>query len=318
MGLEAASFVTQLVATNPLAGDKKNVGDDHLRLIKAALQGSFPNANRAFRIPEILSKSANYSVVEADDNKTILCDTTATFTLTLPTPSFAGWMVRVMKSTYDVNPVFVAPPSGTINTPTAAVARVRCNVPFLECVFIWTGSSFVKLSGSDSTVGQLEASMCPVPPVGNVLATGQSMLRADFPELFAIWGVTHGAADGTHFNAPNPLNRFFVGAGSIYALVATGGANAIVIAQTNLPNYTLPDTLGVSDTRTWGLTGTSIRIGDGGGPPNTGVGVDVSSLPVGVTAGTIDITGSVTSGGSDTPIDTRPPYLGVNYSFRMC
>lgn len=42
MGLEAASFIDGLVATNPTGTDTKGQGDDHIRLIKAVLKASFP------------------------------------------------------------------------------------------------------------------------------------------------------------------------------------------------------------------------------------------------------------------------------------
>lgn len=48
MGLEAATFISQLVAANPVgATDPKSQGDDHLRLIKSVLQASFPNISGA-------------------------------------------------------------------------------------------------------------------------------------------------------------------------------------------------------------------------------------------------------------------------------
>ena len=43
MALETASFISQLVATNPTSGDPKSEGDNHLRVIKAAVLGSFPS-----------------------------------------------------------------------------------------------------------------------------------------------------------------------------------------------------------------------------------------------------------------------------------
>jgi len=44
MGLEAASFISELVPTNPVGSvDDYATADDHLRLIKAVLQGQFPN-----------------------------------------------------------------------------------------------------------------------------------------------------------------------------------------------------------------------------------------------------------------------------------
>lgn len=48
MGLEAATFIHQLVATNPVgATDPKSQGDDHIKLIKSTLQATFPNVEGA-------------------------------------------------------------------------------------------------------------------------------------------------------------------------------------------------------------------------------------------------------------------------------
>lgn len=41
MSLETASFIKDLVATNPLGTDPKSQGDDHLRMIKAVLKSQF-------------------------------------------------------------------------------------------------------------------------------------------------------------------------------------------------------------------------------------------------------------------------------------
>jgi hypothetical protein len=43
MGVETASYISQLVDTNPLVSDAVGQGDDHLRLIKTVLQTQFPN-----------------------------------------------------------------------------------------------------------------------------------------------------------------------------------------------------------------------------------------------------------------------------------
>lgn len=42
MGLESATYISQLDASNPLGSDPKSQGDDHLRLIKAAIKATFP------------------------------------------------------------------------------------------------------------------------------------------------------------------------------------------------------------------------------------------------------------------------------------
>jgi hypothetical protein len=41
--LEAATYISDLVSTNPAVADATNQGDDHIRLIKAALKATFPN-----------------------------------------------------------------------------------------------------------------------------------------------------------------------------------------------------------------------------------------------------------------------------------
>jgi hypothetical protein len=47
MGLESATFINGLVETNPTSSDNANQGDNHLRLIKAALKATFPNLTGA-------------------------------------------------------------------------------------------------------------------------------------------------------------------------------------------------------------------------------------------------------------------------------
>ena len=42
MGLETASTINQLVTSNPDGGDARTTLDDHIRLIKSALKGTFP------------------------------------------------------------------------------------------------------------------------------------------------------------------------------------------------------------------------------------------------------------------------------------
>lgn len=50
MGLEAATYIGDLVISNPTGLDEVNKGDDHLRLIKSVLQNTFPNANAAINV----------------------------------------------------------------------------------------------------------------------------------------------------------------------------------------------------------------------------------------------------------------------------
>jgi len=47
MGLETGTYISDLVATNPLGSDLKSTADDHLRLIKSTIKTTFPNVNGA-------------------------------------------------------------------------------------------------------------------------------------------------------------------------------------------------------------------------------------------------------------------------------
>jgi hypothetical protein len=47
MGLESATYISQLTATNPTASDPVSQGDDHLRLLKSVLQSQFTTLGAA-------------------------------------------------------------------------------------------------------------------------------------------------------------------------------------------------------------------------------------------------------------------------------
>lgn len=103
MGLEAATFIHELVATNPVgATDPKAQGDDHIRLIKSALQNTFANVDGAVtashtelnRVTGVTapieemrgmaysSQAAPYSVAAGDIGKFL--DISSAGTVTLP------------------------------------------------------------------------------------------------------------------------------------------------------------------------------------------------------------------------------------------
>jgi len=47
MGLESATYIDGLDASNPVVGDSVGAGDDHLRLIKSTVKATFPNLTGA-------------------------------------------------------------------------------------------------------------------------------------------------------------------------------------------------------------------------------------------------------------------------------
>lgn len=107
MGLETGTYITDLVATNPVgATDAKSEGDNHLRLIKATLQASFPDASAPFYIhPGIIttSKPAAFSQTWNDVAVTFKAQTiTITDTASAAGSLFVDYLVGAV-SKYSVS-----------------------------------------------------------------------------------------------------------------------------------------------------------------------------------------------------------------------
>ncbi|MGB1650974.1 MAG: hypothetical protein ACPHEP_08100 [Acidimicrobiales bacterium] len=67
MAVESASWVTQLVATNPVVGDPVGEGDDHLRMLKTVLKNSFPSSSTAAIVPNVSGQSGKYLSTDGTD-----------------------------------------------------------------------------------------------------------------------------------------------------------------------------------------------------------------------------------------------------------
>jgi len=100
-----------------------------------------------------------------------------------------------------------------------------------------------------SSTGTIAMYPSATPPSGWLLCNGAAVSRSTYSALFAVTSTTFGAGDGsTTFNVPNYNDRMPIGAGSSYALAATGGASTTTLATGNLPSH--------NHTATPSLTGT--------------------------------------------------------------
>jgi microcystin-dependent protein len=340
MALEAATYVNDLVVVNPPATDKRKQGDDHLRLLKSVLKATFPSYTRPLYLPTTTSVASDTTVGDTLDGATLFVDTSGgAVTLTLPVPSYMAWNLTVVKSTSDVNPVYIVPPAGTIN----GFAKLRLNVPFMEYRVVWTGTTFVrKKSSGEQEAGTLIDFPGATVPVGYEAAVGQSLIRADCPELFVAWGTTYGAADGTHFTAPDLRGKTTAALDSGAGLLTGGTLAAVLGEQTHLlssaemPAHTHTATSVVTDpTHAHGVTdpghvhverqGSSSNqsaIAAGQAPFDTNVNVNTGSSVTGVTVNaassgvTVGTTNANTGdGGAHNNVQ---PTLVVNKMFRLC
>lgn len=143
MGLEAATYIDGLVATNPTGSDQKAQGDDHIRLIKAVLKATFPSA--AGPIPlggwngkadNVLTKTADYTLLTTDDGKALYFNITAAKTLTLLAAATAGdgFVVWVQKNQNNLADLTIAPNgTETINGVNASIGLTMNEGGLLYC-----------------------------------------------------------------------------------------------------------------------------------------------------------------------------------------
>lgn len=242
MSLESATFIDDLDTANPTGSDNKSQGDDHLRLIKTVLKNSIKRVTRAFYVPGTVAKSANYTVLAADDNKTIVCDTTSAFTLTLPSlsASDAGWCVYVLKTTSDANPVWIAPPSGTINGHT----KVRRSVANHIIKILWTGSVFVCSRTFGVPVGSLIPNYSTTLQQGCLWPDGTTFTAADYVELNTYLGGNTKPDVRERVLVPRDnsagVTRITSGGSGIDGdtLGATGGTETHVLTEAQLASHT--------------------------------------------------------------------------------
>jgi len=317
MGLETATFVSSLVATNPLATDLEAQGDDHLRLLKAVLQATFPNADKAFRFPSATAKSANYTVLSTDDNQLFFVDTSAgAVTLTLPSlvSGDKGWRIKVVKTTTDANPIFIAPPSGTINGAT----KVRRSVEFLPFEVVWTGSNFFAQRQFGVPVGSRIPYHGGSLPNGTLWPDGTTFTAANFVELNAVLGGntkpdTRGRIGcGVDNMGVGAANRVTSGGSGINGGTpgATGGSETVTVTTSNMPSHTHTFTTssGGAHSHTY-LTGGAFGAGAGGTSVQTqpaSNGATTSTDGAHTHSGTTDATGSGTA------LNNMPPTFMQN------
>src|SRR5216684_764674 len=96
MGLETATFIADLVTTNPPTSDLETQGASHLQLVKSVLQNVFGTGVRRYvGLPFTVSISANTTLtLFGAGNATHLVNTGAgAINITLPTlaAADAGW-----------------------------------------------------------------------------------------------------------------------------------------------------------------------------------------------------------------------------------
>jgi len=149
------------------------------------------------------------------------------------------------------------------------------------------------LAGNCRMVGEIIPYAGSSSPVSNWYpCDGSSLLRTDFPDLFAIIGTTYGSADGTHFNLPDLRGR-------VPLAMGTGSG---------LSPRAIGDSIGEEDhiltaAELAGHTHTEVTA-------SPAVGAAITGVPVPSAVPGVGITGST---GSDQGHNNIQPSLVINY-----
>lgn len=139
-----------------------------------------------------------------------------------------------------------------------------------------------------------------------LLCDGASLLRADYPDLFAVIGTIYGAADGTHFNIPDLRGRVPLGVGtgpglSSYSPGDSGGEETHTLVTSETPSHSHSDS---GHTHTEGIAAPSV------GAAITGVPVPSAIPAVGATG--LGFAGLSSTGG-DGSHNNIQPYIALSY-----
>lgn len=145
-------------------------------------------------------------------------------------------------------------------------------------------------------------------PSGWLVCDGSSLLRADFPNLFAAIGTVWGAVDGTHFNIPDLRGQTLVGqgtnpnTGTTFNLGTYGGEEAHVQTVSEMATHAHTD---AGHTHAEGIAAPNVTTIGAGAPQPTAVPA------VGVTGVG---SASIQNSGSGNPANVMQPYAVVNWA----
>lgn len=262
------------------------------------------------------SISSSAAIVEDDQNKTIYV-TTASGSVTLTMPALAadddGWEVTIIKTNTGVNPIFIAPDTGTILSGQYSVAQARRAIPGKPFRVMWTGTAWVAERCIDVPVGSVIPFHTASLPVGFEWPNGQTLTTAvdNYPEFYAANGNSGVTRDrrgrvsaGKDDMGGSSANRLTALSGGVDGdtLGATGGAESHTLTTAELPTVTPAGTIAVTVT-----SYTEVNRYAGGG--NTAVHFSGTPNNTSVTA-TATFTG--TPFGSDDPHNNVQPTMIEN------
>jgi microcystin-dependent protein len=204
---------------------------------------------------------------------------------------------------------------GGTNAATAADARTNLSV--------YSTTETTTAIAVANPPGEIKMWATGTAPTGYLLCAGAAVSRTTYATLFAVIGITFGSGDGaTTFNLPDFRDRMPIGAGTTYALNASGGsADAVVVNHTHTTTVTDPGhqhfIAGSGTSNNTALTSSNYMTASG----NQGGGIYGYSLCGEAPVASVGLTNSKTTGisvantatGSSATNANLPPYRGIYF-----
>jgi microcystin-dependent protein len=147
------------------------------------------------------------------------------------------------------------------------------------------------------------------PPSNWLLCDGEEYNRVDYPDLFALIGVSFGDGDGSiTFDLPY-MQGFFACGNSATKSIGTSGGGSLTLSTTNLPSHTHTISNQVAHNHSFNTSVSSgsdrgfSMTGNLSGASNVSWSLNLPHNHTGITALT----------GSGTPINILPSYMAFYY-----
>jgi len=254
MALETANNISQLVTTNPAATDGLGQADDHIRLIKAALQNTFLGITGTTLISHTELNALTGGTVPTSTSLSTSDAFVVNYNGTMVQTSLLE-LINFMANNLSVSSSMIT--DGTIQTVDIADGAITA----------------AKMASSAVTpAGIISPFAGSTAPTGWLVCDGQLASRTIYSGLYGAIGDTYGAGDGsTTFNIPDLRGRTIAGqddmggtsanrltgqTGGIDGdiLGATGGAESHTLTTSEMPAHNHSGTV---DLRTNWEAGTS-------------------------------------------------------------
>lgn len=234
MGVESATFVSNLNPSLPGSSDSQAQGDDHLRLIKSALQNTFPNASKQLYFPTTIAyQTTTYSVSAPGDCGKVI-PVKGGQQVNLPaTGMFDGFEVIIVKADHNSSVVSITPSGYLIN----GVAFEKLFQRFQSARVVWCAA-----------FGGWLAQIDPVVPIGAAIALFNGVVPAPAGYVLANGLTIGGASSLADYKGAEYQGLFEVLYVSIADAICTvsGGRSGVAATDfTASKTLKLPDLRGV-------------------------------------------------------------------------